>query len=205
MLKKVHTVIVIISCICFLPQFALSQTISELVQEGMNYFHEGEYTTALEYFNDALEITALIQRDIQIASIAEESDLDINLGYNIGTDKKYYVNTSPKEYVKVFEREFTETSSIYLIPKPFHFQEPTKSVIYNYRARTYLKLGKIEKAYEDFDRVLFLDPLQSEIYFKRVVAYQDAMGVDVCAELMTAMEMGFVSAKIYHHLLCNNH
>ena len=205
MLKKIHTVIVVICCICFLPQFAISQTISELVQEGMNNFHDGEYTTALEYFNDALEITALIQRDVVMGNIAEESDLDINMDYNIGTDKKYYVSTSPIEQIKVFEREFTETSSIYLVPKPFHFQEPNKSVIYNYRARTYLKMGMISKAYEDFDRVLFIDPLQSEIYFKRAVAYQEAMGVDVCAELKKAMEMGYFSAIIYHKKLCNKH
>jgi Tfp pilus assembly protein PilF len=205
MLKKIHTVIVVISCICFLPQFAASQTIAELVQEGMNYFHEGEYSTALEYFNDALEIKALIQRDLQIASIADESDLVINMDYNIGTEKKLYVGTSPKQYVQVFKREFTETSPTYLVPEPFHFQEPNKSVIYNYRARAYLKMGMLEKAYEDFDRVLFLDPLQSEIYFRRAVAYQEAMGVDVCAELKKAMEMGFVSAKIYHNMLCSKH
>ena len=66
MLKKIHTVIVIISCICFLPQFTASQTISELVQEGMINYHDGDYDTALEYFNKALRIKALIQRDIPI-------------------------------------------------------------------------------------------------------------------------------------------
>jgi Tfp pilus assembly protein PilF len=202
MLKKIYTVIVIIGCICFLPQFASSQTISELVQEGMNNFHEGEYTTALEYFNDALGITALIQRDVQMGSIAEESDIVVDMNYGIGSDKKYYVSTSSIEHIKVFEREYTKVSPIYRVPKPFHFQEPNKSVIYNYRARTYLKMGMLGKAYEDFDRVLFLDPLQSEIYFKRAVAYQEAMGVDVCAELKTAMEMGHVSAKIYHNMFC---
>ncbi len=205
MLNKIHTAIVVICCICFLPQFAVSQTISELVQEGMNNFYEGEYTTAIEYFNDALEITSFIQRDVQIASIAEESDLVIDMNYSIGTDKKYYTSTSQIEHIKVFEREFTETSPIYYVPKPFYFQEPNQSVIYNYRARTYLKMGMIGKAYEDFDRVLFIDPLQSEIYFRRAIAYQEAMGVDVCAELKSAMEMGFISAKIYHNMLCNNH
>jgi len=205
MLKKIHTVIAIICCICFLPQFAVSQTISELVQEGMNNFHYGEYTTALEYFNDALEITALIQRDVPIVPIAENYDQVLSSKYYIGISKKQYVGVAPIDHIVVFEREFTETIPIYLVPKPFHFQEPNKSVIFNYRARTYLKMGMLAKAYEDFDRVLFLDPLQSEIYFKRAVAYQEAMGVDVCAELKKAMEMGFFSAKIYHHLLCKNH
>ena len=205
MLKKIHKVLVVISCICFLPQFAASQTISELVQEGMNYFHEEEYTTALDYFNDALEITALIQRDVQMENIAEESDIVVDMNYGIGTDKKYYVSTSPIEHIKVFEREITNVSPIYLVPKPFHFQEPNKSVIYNYRARTYLKMGMLGKAYEDFDRVLFLDPLQSEIYFRRAVVYQKAMGIDVCGELKKAMEMGYISAKIYHYMLCTNY
>jgi len=68
-----------------------------------------------------------------------------------------------------------------------------------------LKMGMIEKAYDDFDRVLYIDPLLSEIYFRKAVAYQEAMGVDVCGELKRAMEMGHISAKIYHKMLCNNH
>jgi len=202
MLTKIHTVIVVISCICILPQFAASQTISEFVQEGMIYFHEGEYENALEYFNEALGITAFVQRDIKITSIAEESDIFVDSDYGIGTSKKYYVSTSHIEHVVIQKREFTGVSSKYYVSEPFYFQEPNLAVIYNYRARTFLKMGMIEKAYDDFDRVLYIDPLLSEIYFRKAVAYQEAMGVDVCGELKKAMEMGYISAKIYHNIFC---
>ena len=202
MLKKIHTVIVIISCICFLPQFAASQTISELVQEGMIYFHEGEYENAIEYFNEALGITAFIQRDVQIASIAEESDIFVDSDYGIGTSKKYYVGTSPVDHIVVQKREFTGISKKYYVDEPSYFQEPNLAVIYNYRARTYLKMGMTDKAFVDFDKVLFLDPLLSEIYFRKAITYQDPKKDDVCGELKRAMEMGHVSAKVYYNMLC---
>jgi tetratricopeptide (TPR) repeat protein len=202
MLTKIHTAIIVISCICILPQFAASQTISEFVQEGMINYHEGKYENALEYFNEALGITAFIQRDVQIASIAEESDIFVDSDYGIGTSKKYYVGTSPVKHIVVQKREFTGVSPKYYVDEPFYFQEPNLAVIYNYRARTYLKMGMTDKAFDDFDKVLFLDPLLSEIYFRKAVSYQEAMGVDVCGELKMAMEMGHISAKIYYNMLC---
>jgi len=144
----------------------------------------------------------LIQRDVQIVTIAENYDQVLSSEYYIDVSKKQYVGVAPIDHIVVFEREFTEVSPIYLVPKPFHFQEPNKSVIYNYRARTYLKMGMIGKAYEDFDRILYLDPLLSEIYFRKAVAYQDPDKDDVCGELKSAMELGYISAKIYYNMLC---
>ena len=202
MLKRTYTVIGILIYICFLPQFAASQSISELVQEGMNYYHEAEYEIALDYFNEVLGITALIQTDVQITSIADVYYVVANSGYYTGVSSKQYVGVSPIDHVIVQQREFTGVSTKYYVQEPFFFQEPNLAVIYNYRARTYLQLGMTKEAFDDFDRVLFLDPLLSEIYFRKAVAYQDAMGVDVCEELMNAMNMGFISAKIYYNMLC---
>jgi len=202
MLKKIHTVIGILISICCLPQFTAGQTISELVQEGMNYYHEGEYGLALNYFNEALGITAFIQTDVQITNISDAFYVVANSGYYTGVSSKEYAGVSPIDHVIVQTREYTGVSPKYYVQEPFFFQEPNLAVIYNYRAKTYLQLGMTEKAFDDFDRVLFLDPLLSEIYFRKAVAYQEATGVDVCGELQTAMDMGYVFAKIYYNMLC---
>ena len=204
MLKKNHIVIGILIYFCFLPNFAASQTISELVQRGMNNYHEGEYEIALDYFNAALEIKAFIQTDIQIASIADSYYEVANSGYYTGVSIKQYAGVSPIDHVIVQKREFTGVSPKYYVQEPIYFQEPNLAVIYNYRAMNYLQLGMTEKAFDDFDKVLLLDPLLSEIYFRKAVAYQEAIGADVCGELLEAMDMGYKFAKIYYNMLCNN-
>lgn len=204
MLNKIHTAVIVICCFCILPQFSSSQTISELVQEGMTYYHDGEYDEALDLFNYALRIKALIQRDIPIVSISEEYDVVVSSGYYVGVSRKQYVGVSPVEHVIIHKREFTGISSKYYVSDPMYFQEPNLAVIYNYRARTYLKMGMTGKAFDDFDKVLILDPLLSEIYFIKAITYQDPQKDDVCAELKRAMELGYISGEIYYFKLCNN-
>lgn len=203
MLSKIHTAVFVICCFCILPQFSSSQTISELVQEGMTYYHDGEYDEALDLFNYALRIKSLIQRDMPIVSISEEYDAVVSSGYYAGVSRKQYVGVSPVEHVIIHKREFTGISSKYYVSDPMYFQEPNLAVIYNYRARTYLKMGMTGNAFDDFDKILILDPLLSEIYFIKAVAYQNAQEDDVCREIKSAMEMGHISADIYYNMLCN--
>ena len=204
MLKKIHTAVIVICCFCFLPQFSASQTISELVQEGMTYYHYGEYDKALDLFNYALRIKAFIQRDIPIVSISEETYVEVSSEYSMGVSRKQYVGVSPVEHVIINKREFTGVSPKYYVSDPMYFQEPNLAVIYNYRGRTYLEMGMTGKAFDDFDKVLFLDPLLSEIYFRKAVSYQDPQKDDVCGELKRAMDKGHISAEIYFNMLCNN-
>jgi tetratricopeptide (TPR) repeat protein len=117
--------------------------------------------------------------------------------------KDRYVSVSRRDFIAVETRRFMGVSSTNNVTNPLNFHGSISGKIYIYRGRAYLKLGQRRKAFSDFDKALYLNPLYSEAFFRRSIRYQDPEIDDICGDLKKAMQMGYNSGKMFYYKLCN--
>lgn len=203
MLNKLIFTIVIISCFCLLSEFSIAQSNEQLVQEGITYYHHGNYEKAIELFNKALRNIASTQKVIQLANVSVRTDIAVSNKSNVGLSDDRYMGVSNVQFVGVSRREFTRVSPKNHVTNPLSFHGSIAGKIYIYRGRAYLKLGQRRKAFSDFDKALYLNPLYSEAFFRRSIRYQDPEIDDICGDLKKAMQMGYNSGKMFYYKLCN--
>jgi len=203
MLNKLIFTIIIISCFCFLSEFSVAQSNEQLVQEGISNYHHGNYEKAIELFNKALRNIASTQKVIQLANVSVRTDVKVSNESNVGVSKDRYVSVSRRDFIAVETRRFMGVSSTNNVTNPLNFHGSITGKIYIYRGRAYLKLGQRRKAFSDFDKALYLNPLYSEAFFRRSIRYQDPEIDDICGDLKKAMQMGYNSGKMFYYKLCN--
>ena len=203
MLGKIIFTIIIISCFCFLSEFSVAQSNEQLVQEGISNYHHGNYDKAIELFNKALRNIASTQKVIQLANVSVRTDVKVSNESNVGVSKDRYVSVSRRDFIAVETRRFMGVSSANNVTNPLNFHGSISGKIYIYRGRAYLKLGQTRKAFRDFDKALYLNPLYSEAFFRRSMRYQDPEVDDICGDLRKAMQMGYNSGKTFYYKLCN--
>ena len=203
MLNKIIFTIIIISCFCFLSEFSVAQSNEQIVQEGISNYHHGNYEKAIELFNKALRNIASTQKVIQLANVSVRTDVKVSNESNVGVSKDRYVSVSRRDFVAVETRRFMGVSSANNVTNPLNFHGSISGKIYIYRGRAYLKLGQTRKAFRDFDKALYLNPLYSEAFFRRSMRYQDPEIDDICGDLRKAMQMGYNSGKTFYYKLCN--
>jgi len=193
----------IISCFCLLSEFTIAQSNEQLVQEGITYYHHGEYEKAIELFNKALRSIASTQRVLQLANVSVRTDIAISNKSNVGISNERNIRVSNVQFIGVSRREFMGVSPKNHVTNPLSFHGSIAGKIYIYRGRAYLKLGMTRNAFSDFDNALYLNPLYSEAFFRRSIRYQDPEVDDICGDLKKAMQMGYNSGKIFYYKLCN--
>jgi tetratricopeptide (TPR) repeat protein len=203
MLNKIIFTIIIFSCFCFLSEFSAAQSNEQLVQEGITYYHHGKYEKAIDLFNKALRNIASTQTDIPIANVSHELDITVSKGSDVRLSNDRYMGVSTIQFVGVSRRENTRVSPKNHVTNPLSFHGSIAGKIYIFRGRAYLKLGITSKAFSDFDKALYLNPLYSEAFFRRSITYQDPEVDDICGDLKRAMQMGYTSGKIFYYKLCN--
>jgi tetratricopeptide (TPR) repeat protein len=203
MLNKINFAIIIFSCFCFLSEFSSAQSNEQLVQEGISNYHHGKYEKAIDLFNKALRNIASTQKDIQLANVSVRTDISVSNKSNVGVSKDRYVSVSRRDFIAVERRGFTGVSSTNNVINPLNFHGSISGKIYIYRGRAYLKLGQNRKAFSDFDKALYLNPLYSEAFFRRSIRYQDPEVDDICGDLTSGMELGYRSAESLYDRLCN--
>ena len=203
MLNKIIFTIIIISCFCFLSEFSVAQSNEQLVQEGISNYHHGNYEKAIELFNKALRNIASTQKVIQLANVSSRTDIVVSNKSNVGLSDDRYMRSSNKQFIGVVRRENMGVSSKDRVTNPLTFYGSISGKIYIYRGRAYLKLGQRRKAFSDFDKALYLNPLYSEVFFRRSIRYQDPEIDDICGDLKKAMQMGYNSGKMFYYKLCN--
>ncbi len=203
MLNKIIFTIIIISCFCFLSGFSSAQSNEQIVQEGISNYHHGNYEKAIELFNKALRSIATTQRVLQLANVSIRTDINVSNISNVGVSRDRYVSVSRRDFIAVESRGFISVSSANNVTNPLNFHGSISGKIYIYRGRAYLKLGQTRKAFSDFDKALYLNPLYSEVFFRRSIRYQDPEIDDICGDLKKAMQMGYNSGKMFYYKLCN--
>ena len=203
MLSKIIFTIIIISCFCFLSEFSSAQSNEQLVQEGISNYQHGNYEKAIELFNKALRNIASTQKVIELANVSARTDVNVSNKSNVGLSNDRNIRVSNVQFVGVSRREITRVNPKSLVSNPRNFQGPISGKIYIYRGRAYLKLGQTRKAFSDFDKALYLNPLYSEAFFRRSIRYQDPEADDICGDLRKAMQMGYNSGKTFYYKLCN--
>ena len=203
MLNKIILTIIIISCFGFISEFSVAQSSEQLVQEGISNYHHGNYEKAIELFNKALRNIASTQKVIELANVSVRTDVKVSNKSNVGLSDDRYIRSSNKQFIGVVRRENMGVSSKNNVTNPLSFYGSISGKIYIYRGRSYLKLGITRKAFSDFDKALYLNPLYSEAFFRRSMRYQDPEIDDICGDLKRAMQMGYNSGKTFYYKLCN--
>ena len=203
MLNKIIFTIIIISCSSFLSEFSVAQSSEQLVQEGISNYHHGNYEKAIELFNKALRNIASTQKVIELANVSVRTDVKVSNKSNVGLSDDRYIRSSNKQFIGVVRRENMGVSSKNNVTNPLAFYGSISGKIYIYRGRSYLKLGITRKAFSDFDKALYLNPVYSEAFFRRSMRYQDPEVDDICGDLKKAMQMGYNTGKTFYYKLCN--
>ena len=203
MLNKIIFRIIIISCFCFLSGFSSAQSNEQIVQEGISNYHHGNYEKAIELFNKALRNIASTQKVIQLANVSVRTDVAVSNKSNVGLSNERNIQVSDRQFIGVVRRENMGVSRKNQVINPLKFHGSISGKIYIYRGRAYLKLGQTRKAFSDFDKALYLNPLYSEAFFRRSMRYQDPDVDDICGDLKRAMQMGYESGKTFYYKLCD--
>ena len=203
MLNKIIFTIIIISCFSFLSEFSVAQQNEQLVQEGISNYHHGNYEKAVELFNKALRNIASTQKVIQLAIVSVRTDVKVFNKSNVGLTEDRYMGLSDKQFIGIVRRENMGVSPKNNVTNPLSFKGSISGKIYIYRGRSYLKLGQTRKAFSDFDKALYLNPVYSEAFFRRSMRYQDPEVDDICGDLKKAMQMGYNTGKTFYYKLCN--
>jgi tetratricopeptide (TPR) repeat protein len=196
-------ILVLILSFAAINQNAFSQSNEETVQNGITEYQDGNYKDAVDLFDNAIKNTESTEQDLPIVNVSVESDISVSTETDVNVSKEGYVGVSDEELVGVSKKEFTGVSTERYVSDPLHHQGSDLAKLYFYRGRANMQLGNKEKALQDFDKSVQLDPSYSEAYFRRAIASHNLENGEVCEDLKKAMEMGHSSAETLHKDLCN--
>ncbi len=184
-------------------QITVGQSNEELVQNGINEYQDGNYKDAVDFFDNALKNIKSTEQDLPIDNVSVESDITVSIETDVQVSREGYVGVSDEELVGVSKKEFTGVSTERYVSDPLNYQGSDLAKIYFYRGRANMQLGNKEKALQDFDKSVQLNPSYSEAYFRRAIASHNLEKGDVCEDLKRAREMGHSSAETLYNDLCN--
>ena len=196
-------IVVLFLSIIMINQITVGQSNEELIQKGINEYQDGNYEDAIDIFNNALRNTESIKQDLPIDNDSEETDVSVSTETDVQVSKEGYVGVSDEEHVDVSSKEYIGVSTEKYVSDPLQYEGSEMGKIYLYRGRANMRLGNKEKAFQDFDKAVELNPSYSEAFFRRAIASHKLEKGDACKDLLKAMEMGHSSAKTLYNNMCN--
>jgi len=180
-----------------------SQTSAEFVQSGLNSYSSGDYSTALDNFNNALQM--MNPEEGSDVPLASETQIEYDTESEEVEDTEStmeYDTESQETYATDSQIQTVDVSKVQEYADPLDYQGDNESNIYLYRGQTNLKLGNKEAALKDFDTAIQLDPSYSDAYFRRAVVNYQIDPNKVCPDLQTAINNGHQSAQELYNLIC---
>jgi tetratricopeptide (TPR) repeat protein len=178
------------------------QSSSELVQSGLTNYQGGDYTTALNNFNSALQLSGSEDNDLPLTGESQEIEDSESIEVDDSESQEIEDSESQETYTGESQIQTVDVSAIQQYSDPINYQGDNESNIYLYRGQTYLKLGDKEAALTDFDKAVSLDPSYADAYFLRAIANYQVNPEKVCPDLQTAIDNGHQSAQELFDLIC---
>jgi len=180
-----------------------SQTSEEFVQSGLNSYLSGDYSSALDNFNNALQMMNPEKgSDISLASETQIEYDSESVEVEDNESKIEYDTESQETYATESQVHTVDVSKVQQYADPLNYQGDNQSNIYLYLGQTNLKLGNKQDALKDFDTAISLDPSYSDAYFRRAVVNYQIDPNKVCPDLQTAIDNGHQSAQELYNLIC---
>ena len=180
-----------------------SQTSAEFVQSGLNSYLSGDYSSALDNFNNALQMMnpeegsdVPLASETQIEYDTESEEIDDS------ESKMEYDSESQETYTGESQEQTVDVSQVQQYADPLDYQGDNQSNIYLYLGQTNLKLGNRQEALKDFDTAIQLDPSYSDAFFRRAIVNYEINPEKACPDLQKAIENGHESAQELYNLIC---
>ena len=180
-----------------------SQTSAEFVQSGLNSYLSGDYSSALDNFNNALQMMnpeegsdVPLASETQIEYDTESEEIDDS------ESKMEYDSESQETYTGESQEQTVDVSQVQQYADPLDYQGDNQSNIYLYLGQANLKLGNRQEALKDFDTAIQLDPSYSDAFFRRAIVNYEINPEKACPDLQKAIENGHESAQELYNLIC---
>lgn len=203
MSNLIRIIVILSLCSLVFSTEIKSQSSSELVQTGLSSYQSGDYETALNSFNNALQVSGSdVDSDLPLTGESQMEDTGESQEVDDSESKVELTGESQMEYTGESQEQTVDVSTIQQYSDPLNYQGDDPADLYLYRGQTYLKLGDNEAALNDFDKAISLDSSYADAYFRRaIVNYQVDPG-KACPDLQAAIEQGHQSAQELFNLIC---
>ena len=181
-----------------------SQSSAEEIQSGLDSYRGGDYQTALNSFNNALQNSEVTDddNDLPLTGESEETYTSESQEVDDTESKMEYDSESKETYVGESSIQLAQVSNIQEYSDPINYVGDNPANIYLYRGQTYMKLGNTQAALSDFDEAINLDPSYADAYLMRAVANYNVDPDKVCPDLQSAIDNGHQSAQELYNLIC---
>ena len=197
--------VIIVSTIGLVTTFnSYSQSSAEEIQSGLDSYRGGDYQTALNSFNNALQNSEVTDddNDLPLTGESEETYTSESQEVDDTESKMEYDSESKETYVGESSIQLAQVSNIQEYSDPINYVGDNPANIYLYRGQTYMKLGNTQAALSDFDEAINLDPSYADAYLMRAVANYNVDPDKVCPDLQSAIDNGHQSAQELYNLIC---
>ena len=183
---------------------AYSQSSSELVQSGLDSYRGGDYQSALNSFNNALQTNEVNDTDNDLPLTGESKETYTGESQEVDDSEStmQYDSESKETYTGESSIQLAQVSNIQEYSDPINYVGDNPANIYLYRGQTNLKLGNTQAALSDFDEAISLDPSYADAYLMRAVTNYNVNPDKVCPDLQTAIDNGHQSAEELYNLIC---
>jgi tetratricopeptide (TPR) repeat protein len=203
MTKLIRIIVIISLCSLALSPEIISQSSSELVQSGLSSYLSGDYESALNSFNNALNVsTSGEDEDLPLTGESQEVNDSQSVEVDDSESQEVDDSESRETYTGESQIQTVDVSTIQQYSDPLQYQGDEQSNIYLYRGQTYLKLGDKEAALNDFDKAISLDSSYADAYFRRAIVNYQVDPDKACPDLQAAINEGHQSAQELFNLIC---
>jgi tetratricopeptide (TPR) repeat protein len=155
-----------------IPYFEQAQNINAstlfLRHLAMCYQNLGDYTSALSYINQAINMDSTDNDLIWLKSTIYDDMGDYNAAI---AELDQYVAKTPDSFVSYYERGYVKTEAkdfdgaIEDFTTAINLTSSPNKPTYFWRGRTYLSQGKTDLANADFNKVIELDSISDDTYY----------------------------------------
>lgn len=181
----------------------ISQTSAEFVQSGLTSYMSGDYSSALDNFNNALQMMNPEEgSNIPLASETQTEYDTESVEIDDSESKVEYDSESQETYTGESQEQTVDVSKIQQYSDPLDYQGDNESNVYLYLGQTNLKLGNKQEALKDFDTAIQLDPSYSDAFFRRAIVNYEINPDKACPDLQKAIDNGHQSAQELYNLIC---
>jgi tetratricopeptide (TPR) repeat protein len=202
MINQFRMIIVFTSFVLIFSSEIFCQSTSELIQSGLGSYQNGDYQSALNSFNNALQVSGSEDNDLPLTGESQEVDDSESQEVDDSESKEVDDSESQETYTGESQIQTADVSTIQQYSDPLKYVGEEPADVYLYRGQTNLKLGNQAAAVSDFDKAISLDPSYSDAYFRRAIANYKVNPDKVCPDLQTAIDNGHKSAQELYDLIC---
>jgi Tfp pilus assembly protein PilF len=203
MSNLIRIIVIISLCSLVFSPNINSQSSSELVQTGLSSYQSGDYESALNSFNNALQVSGSdVDSDLPLTGESQMEYTGESKEVDDSESQMEYTGESKETYTGESQMQTADVSNIQEYSDPLNYQGDDPADLYLYRGQTYLKLGDKEAALNDFDKAISLDSSYADAYFRRAIINYQVDPDKACPDLQTAINEGHESAQELFNLIC---